>query len=57
MTREWHCSRDGEDFGSVPSAELKQLVVAGRLLRTDLPGKEGMTGWKPSDTVPGFFPL
>lgn len=56
MASEWLYSRDGEDFGPVSSAELKQLAVTGKLLRTDLLWKEGMADWKPADQFPKLFP-
>jgi hypothetical protein len=56
MASEWHYSRDGEDFGPVSSAELKQLAATGKLLRTDVLWKEGMTEWKPAGEFRKLFP-
>jgi len=55
MADQWRYSVAGEKKGPVSSSELKQLASAGKLSRTDLIWKEGMTNWAPAGKVKGLF--
>lgn len=51
----WHVNRAGVTAGPVDESELRQLVSAGELARTDLVWREGMPNWVAAGTVPELF--
>ena len=44
---EWHYAENGQQRGPVSRQELEELVRAGRLPRTSLVWRQGMTDWQP----------
>lgn len=56
MAQEWYYQQNGQKHGPISGADLKQLVVAGKLQPTDLIWKEGMAKWVPARSVKGLFP-
>ncbi len=58
MANEWHYTQNGQPAATpVSTAELKQLVAAGRLQPTDLVWQEGMANWVPASSIKGLFSL
>ena len=55
MATEWFYARGDQKHGPVSSAELGQLARSGKLLRTDLIWKEGMSQWRPAGESAKLF--
>ena len=55
MATEWFYARGDQKQGPVSSAELGQLARSGKLLRTDLIWKEGMSQWRPAGESAKLF--
>ncbi|MBY0514439.1 MAG: GYF domain-containing protein [Gemmataceae bacterium] len=55
MGQGWYYKRDGVERGPVPAAELKRLVVAGKLGPADVVRREDMEKWLPAGQVKGLF--
>lgn len=55
MADEWYYAREGEEYGPVSAARLKQLAGAGQLQPTDLVWKTGMDKRVPARTVKGLW--
>jgi hypothetical protein len=55
MATEWFYARGDQKHGPVSSAELSQLARNGKLLRTDLIWKEGMSQWRPAGEAAKLF--
>ena len=54
---EWYYTQNGEQFGPVSAAQIKQLAEAGKLKADDLVWQEGMKRWILARQVKGLFPL
>jgi|GEM_PF-3393686 len=52
---EWYYARNGEQFGPVSPAELKQLALSGQLRSYEPVWREGMSDWTPARNVKGLF--
>ena len=55
MATEWFYARGDQKQGPLSSAELGQLARSGKLLRTDLIWKEGMSEWRPAGEAAKLF--
>lgn len=55
MADEWYYTRQGEEFGPVSSARLKQLVSDGKVQPNDMVWKTGMEKKVQAKTVKGLF--
>jgi hypothetical protein len=53
---EWLYSRNGKTFGPLTSAQLRQLVVEGRIGPKDLISRTGSDRWSAAGAVKGLFP-
>lgn len=56
MADQWHVGRHGRVEGPFSPDQMRQMVVEGRIVPTDLVWKEGMAGWLPATQVPGLIP-
>lgn len=56
MAQEWYFSRNGERYGPLTSAKLKELATKRRLARTDLVWRDGMNDWTQAGEIKGLFP-
>ncbi len=56
MVGKWYYSHDGTEYGPYSPKELRELVLAGKLLATDLIGQRGKPRWIPAQKVRGLFP-
>jgi hypothetical protein len=52
---EWYFIHNGQRFGPVDSASLKQRASENLLLPADLVWKKGLKGWVPASRVAGLF--
>jgi len=52
---DWYYAKDGQQFGPVSAAQLKQLATAGKLQPEDLVFQEGGKEWVPASSVKGLF--
>lgn len=57
MGKEWHYNQNGQHYGPVSAAELKQMAASGTLRPTDPVWKEGMAKWVPARSIKGLFSL
>lgn len=55
MQDQWFYVKDGQQYGPVTLAQLKQLATSGRLRRDDLLWSEGMGNWSPASQVLEVF--
>lgn len=55
MADEWYYAHEGEEFGPISAARLKQLASTGQLQPTDLVWKTGMDKRVPARTVKGLW--
>ena len=55
MADEWYYSVQGNRFGPVGAAELRQLADSGQLSHSDLVWKEGLQSWATASKVKGLF--
>src|SRR5262245_16889384 len=55
MNAEWYYLSGGKQLGPVTSAQLRELVGAGRLQPTDMIWKDGLPQWIPANSVRGLF--
>lgn len=55
-TDQWYYARNGQKFGPLDSAALKQLAYSGGLAVSDMVWREGMTEWALASKVNGLFP-
>ena len=55
MADEWYYSVQGNRFGPVGAAELRQLANSGQLSHSDLVWKEGLQSWATASKVKGLF--
>ena len=55
MAPEWYYTSEGQQFGPVSSATLRQLVDAGQIRPSDMLWRQGMTAWAPASSVKGVF--
>lgn len=53
---DWYYARDGQQYGPINSAQLKQLAQSGGLVPDDLVFREGSKDWVAASTVQGLFP-
>jgi len=56
MAGKWYYSHEGTEYGPYSPKELRELVLAGKLLPTDLIGQRGRSRWTPAQKVRGLFP-
>ena len=52
----WYYAKNDQQHGPVDDAELKSLIAAGKLQRSDDVWRDGMTDWQPAGTLPELFP-
>jgi phage shock protein PspC (stress-responsive transcriptional regulator) len=55
-SQQWFYSQNGQKFGPVDAAMLRQLAQTRRLQPADLVWREGMAEWSPGSRVKGLFP-
>jgi TM2 domain-containing membrane protein YozV len=55
VSDQWFYSRDGRQYGPVPTSELKSLAASGVVLPSDYVWREGMTNWALATQVEGIF--
>ncbi len=53
--RQWHCTVNGQKYGPVSEAELREWVGQGRLGRSDAVWTDGMDQWRPLHEVQHMF--
>ncbi|MEO2169901.1 MAG: YIP1 family protein [bacterium] len=53
---DFHLGRDGETLGVFPEHEIREGLLTGRFLPTDLAWVEGMVGWSPLESMTEFGP-
>jgi GYF domain 2 len=53
---QWYYACDGQQWGPVSSASLREMAVHGVLQPTDLVWTEGMSQWAPASLARGLFP-
>jgi len=56
MSAEWYYTKDGQKYGPLSAAELKELARSGQLAPTDMVWKAGMAEWKVASSVKGLLP-
>jgi len=56
QSQQWFYANNGQKFGPVDAAMLRQLAETGKLQPTDLVWREGMAEWSPGSRVKGLFP-
>lgn len=52
---QWHCSINGQQYGPVDEAKIRQWAVEGRLRPADLVWWEGQSQWCAASSVPNLF--
>jgi GYF domain 2 len=55
MSQQWYYAHEGQQFGPVVAAQLKQAADAGQLYPMDLVWKEGLANWVPASSIKGLF--
>lgn len=55
MSSEWYYARNGQQYGPLSDDELRRLAVDRKLRPDDLLWREGMSDWKPANSVRGLF--
>ena len=53
---DYHLGRDGEELGVFPEHEIREGLLTGRFLPTDLAWMAGMPEWRPLVELPAFSP-
>lgn len=53
---QWYYARNGEKFGPLTPAQLKQAAMDGTLRRDDLLWRQGFDNWRPAGQAKGLFP-
>lgn len=53
---DYHLGRDGQELGIFPEHEIREGLLTGRFLPTDLAWMPGMSDWQPLTTLPAFSP-
>jgi phage shock protein PspC (stress-responsive transcriptional regulator) len=56
QSQQWFYAQNGQKFGPIDAAGIKQLAAAGQLQLTDLVWREGMAEWSAASRVKGLFP-
>lgn len=56
MATDWFVSQGGERLGPLSEEQLRGLVIAKRLMPTDLIWRQGMPEWLPAGRIKGLFP-
>lgn len=54
--QQWFYAQNGQKFGPIDAAGLRQLAASNHLQITDLVWREGMGEWSPASKVKGLFP-
>jgi hypothetical protein len=52
MNEQWYHGQGGRQNGPFDGASLRQLIASGRLAKTDLVWRDGMSGWIPIEQMP-----
>jgi len=52
----WYYAKGNQRFGPVEEAELRRLLAAGSVQRSDLVWREGLPDWRPAGDLETFFP-
>jgi hypothetical protein len=52
--KQWHFARNGAQGGPASESELRRMLQAGELRRTDLVWRDGMPEWQPAGQVAEF---
>ena len=52
--KQWYCIVDGEQYGPIDEATLRNWAQQGRVQLSDLVWSEGMADWAPASSVPGL---
>ncbi len=53
---DYHLGRDGQELGVFPEHEIREGLLTGRFLPTDLAWMAGMTEWQALESLPAFSP-
>jgi hypothetical protein len=53
---DYHLGRDEQELGVFPEHEIREGLLTGRFLPTDLAWMAGMTDWQPLESLPAFSP-
>lgn len=53
---DYHLGRDGQELGVFPEHEIREGLLTGRFLPTDLAWMAGMSEWQPIEALPPFSP-
>ena len=54
-SHQWFYAQNGQKFGPIDAAMLRQLAEKGQLQPTDLVWREGMAEWSPGSRIKGLF--
>ncbi|HEX4966511.1 MAG TPA: RDD family protein [Thermoanaerobaculia bacterium] len=52
----WYYAKGDQRFGPLEETELRRLIAAGGVLRTDLVWREGLPAWLQAGSLESFFP-
>ena len=52
---EWYLARDGQRYGPISDAEIRDLVSSGHVKSEDLVWRQGFSEWVEAQTVPGLL--
>jgi len=55
MQTEWYWAKDGEQFGPLPEADLRERFLSGELPKDTLVWASGMQDWAPAQRVDGLM--